>query len=826
MSNELDLTTTYIPNIAQQLSIGRPILFLGAGFSMDAKNLAGEHLMSGAALTKKLWEFRYPGDDYDTTTELKDIYEAARLLDPKRLSTMLRNDFSVDFKSCPGWYEKFLSMPWHKIYTLNIDDLVEVVLQNGSSSRSYKSISATSSNAVDSGDSCLQVVHLNGTMDDLPDNVVFSRLQYSNNLNNERAYELLRADILHRPIIYVGTGVDEPLLWKYIEMRSSLESGQKELRPRSYLITPSLNKSKLPLLESYNVAWIDMTGGQFYEEVLAKTGDAKSKGLSYIGALSNTAPVDPEAFELVGELIQQTSKTEEYFEYLMGAKPIWKDLIDNRIADRHCYEEFHQHIQSVRSSSSGCKHIVLTGTAGSGKTSALMAAAARLEADGLPVAWIDANVQYSIRGFKKALIANESLGALFIDDADIYGSTLSTMISIALEVNPRLIIVSEIRSNKVDSVIDKVQLSDFEQIEYTIPHLVDEDIDSILDVLDRENRLGALKGKSRDQRRTIFEKFCGRQLLVAMYTATHGKRFEEKIEDELEDMNGLKKAIYGTICVASAYRLYLRNEDIAIAFSEHGNQWLGELTKLNERKLVLRKQYDSYSGRHRVIDQCVLDSLQRSGKIYQITRSLIKIGASKTTPSTVKSSQRYRLLRVFTNHNYIKRAMGLEKGRQIYAQFEEMLEWSAHYWLHRGALELEVGDFDRAEVFLENARGIDGDSVFIDTEIAYLNLKKALANPRSVELRNVVDESIHTLDDICRRKPSQSPHAYHILGNFALEWINEGIDDPREKNRFLTSVKGKVESAKKYEDGGDYLDPLLANLTRRILQLAVRSQPS
>ena len=310
--------------------------------------------------------------------------------------------------------------------------------------------------------------------------------------------------------------------------------------------------------------------------------------------------------------------------------------------------------------------------------------------------------------------------------------------------------------------------------------------------------------------------------MVAMYTATHGRRFEEKVGDELQSMNSLQKSIYGTICVASAYRLYLRKEDIAIAFSEHGNTWLSELNKLESRKMILKKRYDAYSGRHRIVDQFVFDALRHTGELFSITKLLIKIGASKTTPNTPKSSQVYRLLRVFTNHNFIKNAVGPDVGREIYNEFEEYLEWSSHFWLHRGALELEENIFDRAELFLKTARGIDRVDPFIDTELAYLDLKKALKEPSKIDTSTSVKNAIDTLDQVCIKQPSYSPHACHILGSFALEWVDIAINDPLEKSRFLNEMINRVSNAKKHENEQKFLDNLTADLKRKLLQLAVK----
>ena len=87
-----------------------------------------------------------------------------------------------------------------------------------------------------------------------------------------------------------------------------------------------------------------------------------------------------------------------------------------------------------------------------------------------------------------------------------------------------------------------------------------------------------------------------------------------------------------------------------------------------------------------------------------------------------------RLLRAFLNHNYVMR-VGVPQARQLYGEFEDALEWSHHFWLHRGALEVEQGDLGLAENFLQQASSIDPHDVLVDTELAYLKMKRANESP-------------------------------------------------------------------------------------------------
>ncbi len=138
--DELTIESNYVPHLRDQFANGSVVLFLGAGFSLEARNTSGNNVPSAQALTEQLWNLCFPTDSYDPTTQLQDIFETARNQKPRELAQLLRDAFSVNPDSCPDWYSRLLSMPWLRIYTLNIDDLVSKVLATAPSSRRFRAV--------------------------------------------------------------------------------------------------------------------------------------------------------------------------------------------------------------------------------------------------------------------------------------------------------------------------------------------------------------------------------------------------------------------------------------------------------------------------------------------------------------------------------------------------------------------------------------------------------------------------------------------------------------------------------------------------------------
>ena len=820
MSNISNIKSLYISHLRNQFSNGSLVLFTGAGFSLDGINTSGENLPSTLALTKLLWDMCFPGVEFETDTQLVDIYQSALAQHKKELDKLLKKKFTVDGGKVPEWYKELMSMPWVRAYTLNIDDLLEKA-QLLTSGRNAKCISAITDSPANFTDNCLDVIHLNGTINDVPEDVMFSRLQYAERTGNNPFYQQLNSDLISRPIVFIGSSLEEGAMWEHIIARGSKGMRTaKELRPRSYLVLPSLNRSKQSMLTQFNIVWLKMTGEEFSKEFLSQLEDSKAGGFA---ALDDQVLAGSARYSGVKYVSDLSQKNIRYTEYLMGHEPTWSDIQNKRVAIRECFNNLWDEISKVRACTSNNEIILVTGTAGVGKSSVLMWAALKLQADGLVVGWVDADNKLTRKELIDSINRAEEIGALFINDADIYGAGLSEILSALLNQRPKLLIAIEARSSKVDNIINKYELGHIHVNEHTIPNLCDSDINEIIAVLDKENRLGKLKGQSDGQRILAFKGKANRQLLVAMYEATSGGQFAKKAEDEISDLSGLSKLVYGLISTASAYRYPLARDELLIACGDATNEALNAIEMLVRRKLIHIASVTKglYKARHRVIADISYNYLVKNGQFEPIIRGLIMIGVAKVFVGSDRNSRPSRILRTFINHDFMMRTIGKDAARNIYGKFEYALSWDSHYWLHRGALELETNHLDLAENFLNQAMSLRPGDLYIQNEWAYLLFKKAICDPENTDSKDLIDEAIKILEAIIVRRETQSAHAYHVLGYQGLRWAAIGISVESEYRDFLGYLKRKIQEAAKLHPGDEKLTSLLTSIERATLLLAV-----
>lgn len=269
----------------------------------------------------------------------------------------------------------------------------------------------------------LRVVQLNGTIQDLPRDVTFSMTQYAERLAREEPiYTQLSAELLSHPFVFVGTKLDEAPLWQHIQLRSTRGgSGLGELRPKSFLVTPHLDKARQVALSQYNVEWIQMKTDQFTADILSKLEGTNQKGIHAISvrsaAATNNELVIPEVSKLVGGQLIRT-------DFLLGSEPVWSDIQSGRAILRESDQDLFEKVKDLRNGKGARGIVLLTGTAGSGKSTALMRIALRLSSAGVQVGWVDRESEVSLRGIRHALQNAGAPEVMAIDDADLLGVDL------------------------------------------------------------------------------------------------------------------------------------------------------------------------------------------------------------------------------------------------------------------------------------------------------------------------------------------------------------------------------------------------------------------
>lgn len=810
----------WLAHLKSQFEVARPVLFTGAGLSASARNIEGHALPTYGELKRAIWDICFPGSPAEEGGSLQDLYAHALLRNQKRLTEVLIKSLTVDSDTIPVWFETLLNLPWQRCYTLNVDDCFQALDRKFQLHRLHV-ISATSpkfvSDTAPDANRALQCVCLNGTLSDLPNGVTFSTDQYMERLSRpDPWYWKLAGDLLTSPVVFIGTRLDEPPLWQHIVLRRGRgEHDAAEFRHRSYLVTPHLDRARQARLAECNVVWVPMTAQQFVEHILSQLGSAATIGRQYLESQGPRGRRGPVSLKLVEELANNPG---QHNEFLMGFEPVWADLQSGRAISRQCDTEIWQKLSNLLHSTGPKGVFVFTGTAGSGKSTSLKRACLRLSADGIRVAWIDRHSELSPGQIKAAMKVENPPHILAVDDSDMYGSELASWIREIALTDAHPLILLGIRSGKVDRALNPNVLQDVPKLEVAMPPLADLDIHALIDLLQEQKRLGILTGRPRDEQERAFREQAGRQLLVAMIQATSGKKFEEKAVQELLDLDEVSRRVYALICVASSFRFDLTRHETVVAAEEFSNSTLNAIANLVRRHIIV--EHGGFIGaRHHRIAEIITDELARLGQLGPPVRGLARMAAAEASPSVRRSDRYWRMVQRFINHEFLIRTVGREFARNLYESLEDLLHWDFHFWLQRGSVEVEEGDLSRGELYLNTARALDPDDRLVQTEWAYLLLKKASANPPAAESAIWVKEATQTLEALMLR--IGDPYPYHILGSQGLAWVRKGLTAPQEKEKFLKRLMTKIEEGCKRYPWEKNLKQLFEDIKREYLELAL-----
>lgn len=799
MSEVLDSNSEHF--LRRSLLAGTAILFTGAGFSYSARNVVGGRPPLGKGLRTALWEVAYPSDEFDDQSDLGDLFDVAMRTAATKTVDLLRSLFSIDRASLPEMYKDYLSLPWYRIYTLNIDNLIDAAQRQFQLPHEI-SVLTGRRDELPAPDK-LSAIHLNGRLDDLPD-VTFSAPQYGERTANvDVIYPNFVREIASHPTVFIGTELNEPTLWHHVAKRGAKGPG-RELRPKSFLVIPSMPAPRKALLGQYNVKHVPMDAEEFWEAFVAPAAKSARPRAKHPSPASNP-------YESVSEV--RARPVESPADFLLGREPDWGDVQGSGFAVPRVFEE--TVLQDIESELP--EAVFFTGTAGSGKSTSLRRAALHAEAGGMRVLWLRRSASQSVGQLLRAA-SDQKADVVAIDQAERFGRRGFELIGGLIDLKVR--VLASFSSSSFDDLGVERQFGDHRVKTVVTPLLDDLDIHALLSALERARRLGRLASLTEEQRFREFKKRSHRQLLVAMLEATSGEKFEDKIARECTELNPELQLAYAATALATSNRYSLGTEDLLAIVSDVSTSGLSIIDRLERQHLLLPKESAHYVLRHPLVAQQVVSYYRNSGQLAEAIARLAFVMASKFYVNMPRTPQR-RLLTSLISHEYLKQNFdGVIEVRELYQELEPLLDHEADYWLQRGSYELECGDMPLAENFLGQALSLSEKSTMVRTEWAYLMLKRACAAPNDDRSHERADEGVDILLDVIEKSGRTSPHTYVVLGRSVVDWCKRAPLQPSAKKDLLSIVRRTLRDGEKFHPGNRHFRAAVDEVERAYLGLA------
>lgn len=237
-------------------------LFLGAGISLDSHNLQGP-LINGPDFKNQLCQIT----GARSSSSLQRVFSSLSI---DQIKEHVTDRFSV----CePGrTVERLPSFVWRRLFTLNVDDVIENVYLKPGNKQVVKPYHFKDAFEELRALDVLPVIHLHGWVAQPHRGYVFARSEYARVMAEQNAWMTVLADIMPvEPFIVSGTTLDEIDLEYYLARRSS--SSPREDRGPSFFVEPYPDNQTENECERYGLLLYEGTFRQFLDEVNALVPD-------------------------------------------------------------------------------------------------------------------------------------------------------------------------------------------------------------------------------------------------------------------------------------------------------------------------------------------------------------------------------------------------------------------------------------------------------------------------------------------------------------------------------------------------------------------------
>jgi hypothetical protein len=827
--------------LVRNLMRNRVVLVTGAGFSCDALNVLGRNLPVGTQLAQSLWSYLYD-TKYDGKANLKTLYEVALHHRKGRNALQAFLKAELHAETIPEWYRLVTRWFWFRIYTFNADDLLEQEYRLEPSPGLKTIIAPAHFQERDDFLRSIQYVKLHGSITSEPSDLTFGIREYGGRAaaRTDIWYEHFVQDYSTKPTIFVGTELDEPLFWQYVELRGAQKPNEpRARRPKCYLVSPNISKPVEDALATYSILPVRATARQFFEWLLANAAPLiREAVLRFIdpslepalAAAERGIPTrDVAVIEYFYSLFKAPARPanpRNRATFLLGIPPTWEDIAVKIDADREVNRVLKDELISALEKNE-VEVVVVSSAAGGGKSTVAKRVAMDLVDEGYSVFFSEGESRPDPERLAAHLSNLQDRVFLFFDNA---GQDLALLAELwervrSFKYAPIIVIVARTndmafrgyRLARVGSALREVQ----------IPNLTVPDIHAILATLERHDVLGELKGKRMEERIQVFVDKARKQILVAMREATSGRGFDDIIRDEFASIEGLDaKLLYLVISLASDgdYGLTMQQIITAMDLPPRDTQVLVD-KHLAGIVIENEDEPDKYFVRHPAIAHFIIESAPRDVLAEAVKAFLRTVSTVLPEGRDRRWSRAFRVYRATINHRHLQ---GLFIGRmdlvrEIYEDVKSFYRDDGHYWLQYGSFEVEFGgDTDLAENYIKQAQALMPNNPQVDTALGHLLFKKAIEAGNRSSAESYLEEGSSIIRAQMSDTRNASLHPYHIFGSQMISYIRRWMPNGEQSEQFRSvhdELRRSIPDALRSHPD---LRRLLGDLKRAELETAIR----
>ena len=685
-----------------------PVLLLGAGFSIGATNEYGP-MPNGEKLKVELLTNFFSGDEIDelSTENLKEV--CSNIVNDGNANE-LNNYLTNKFKDATPaeWQFKFAEYPWNKIYTLNIDDVVEKVYE-----KSGKKLIVQRKEQEKATLGVPILIKLHGDVRDSKAGYVFSDNEYMKNFTMPNcSIDSFSHDFFENDTIFIGTEFDEDDI--QTELFKRYKIGYNDFH-QHYFVSPEIKSRKIrKLIERHdNYHHIAMRA----EDFIANICNVKNRqdNLSYYESQLKSA-----GFLKVSDALKiHQSDTKIY----SGAKTTYDDIKNDYDIDYYDRNTIFSAAIGDRNSVAIC----IYGRSFIGKSTYAKRLLYDFAMKDYYAFELKVNGVYDFDNLCNYLnlISYDNVAILF-EEAAMFYSYIAKMLTLKFVHVKKIVAITT-----ASQLLHNSKCHDISNFYNYYPVKLSYEINDIkariiYNKLEEKNRLGTLSEKqfsSKKRRLEILNKQGN--LINCLYYVSRGEGYETYFENEyinIANDRNLKKLLYDVILFS-----IMGIESYPASFVRH---FYGGIS--NERIQNLDSILDvDANGNLKIraadfFKRYVINE-NNNFKLSIIKKYLIfikdEVNEQKLNTSTI-------VFECLLHFNSLKKELKInfdtDELDNIFKEIEPYFKNISYYWLERALLKANKHDYDSAYLYLSQAREIRPNSFKINHAYAQNYLDRGL----------------------------------------------------------------------------------------------------
>jgi hypothetical protein len=764
---------------------GEYVLVLGSGASVGAKSADGKSLPTGTELAADL--VRTYHLNVAPNTPLSYVWEAA--CHKAGSEEVLRRDYlRPKFDECrPAPFHGLIpTFCWKQVFTFNVDDVIM---------KAYASAERCLQSAIPvhfdddyriSDPEEVNIVHLHGMVGASTKPITFAPPAYGLMAVRQKTWWHVFADLFATaPLIVVGASLREPDFETYFAQR---RRAWTTTTAPGLFITRDVDDATIATCARLGLVAVELAGADFWPELdrLAPgrlpPGIRIAQRMGPVELLSALSHI-PHAATLGRQFLfvrqkdtwpQSDRKPEEFFE---GGSPTWSDIRENRDTPLrvvgNVIDSIQRSLAAPRTASAVCLH-VLEGTAGCGKTTALMRIAATLAAAATDVLYFVDRERFrddAVLHFAQSLPPARSF-VLVVDSIVEHLAQIRRLVRHYPALGGRCAVLGAERSGRASRVLN--ELGDLLQpIVHPMLPLQESEAADLAANLRRAAKLGRYVATRDEALARIFvgtgpRDWAG-QLLVILLEVVPGVRLHDRLRTEWGGLSEIGCQFYGSVCLAAAAGVPIRSAVVFAALrAPRVSEVFEEVFRGEMRGLVRWNDREYILPRHRVIGDETVSRFMTRDQVFSVSLNLALAVAPYVSKDSIRrKAPETRLAGALMDcDGLIVPKLG-ERAEEWYDELATAFGWNSRYWEQRALLSVKGGRYARARDFSEQAVGLERHPQTWTT-CGFVKLVSAERDPglshgARAELLESGVEALEEAIYLAVKWDRYEPHAYHIL---------------------------------------------------------------